>query len=277
LDRCRFILRPYVGYDDIDVDALTSRGILLANIPDAFSEEVAVHALALILAFNRFLFQVDRYVREGAYWARRGRADLPIHHPKALTLGIIGFGTIGQLLAERAKPLGFRMLAYDPFPAHEVAQRLGVTFSSLEKVLDQSDYLSLHVFLNTQTEHLMNEDRLHRMKRGAFLINTSRGKVVDERALVRVLESGHLGGAGLDVFEEEPISPNHPLTRFPHVILTPHMASQSVEGAVRIRERANEILQQVALGNLPERKVVVNKSLFDAITALSAYKEQVQR
>ncbi|MCL5946770.1 MAG: hypothetical protein M1298_01955, partial [Chloroflexi bacterium] len=157
LDRCRFILRPYVGYDDIDVDALTARGILLANIPDAFSEEVAVHTLALILAFNRFLFRADRYVREGGYWTQRGRADLPIHHPKALTLGIIGFGTIGQLLAERAKPLGFRMLAYDPFPAREAAQRLGVAFSSLEEVLGQSDYLSLHVFLNTQTTHLMDE------------------------------------------------------------------------------------------------------------------------
>ena len=268
LEQCRFVLRPYMGYDDIDVDAATRYGLLVANVPDAFAIEVANHAAALILALNRDLFTMDRYVRNGQWAQRRGRADVEIHRPSAQTLGIVGFGGIGRLVAERMRPFGYRLLAADPFVTDAVAAEYGAILVSLDDLLSQSDVVTLHVLLNDSTHHLMSAERFARMKRGAVLVNTCRGPVVDEPALVEALRSGHLRGAGLDVFEREPIGADHPLASLEQVILTPHAASQSVEGAQQLRRRAQEIATSVALGGLPERKVVVNKALYDRIAAM---------
>lgn len=265
---CRLLLRPYVGYDDIDVDAATANGILFANVPDAFSEEVAIHALALILAFNRALFPMDRYVRSGNWAERRGRANLELHRPAAQTLGIVGFGVIGRMVAERARPFGYRLLVSDPFIAAPVAAEYGATLVPLDELLAQSDVVTLHVLLNDSTRHMLNAARFARMKPGAVLVNTCRGPVVDETALVEALRSGRLGGAGLDVFEQEPIGADHPLVGLEQVILTPHAASQSVEGAAQLQRRVGEIAASVALGGLPERRIVVNKALYDRIAAL---------
>ncbi len=268
LEGCRLLLRPYMGYDDIDVDAATASGILVANVPDAFAIEVANHASALILALNRSLFAMDRYVRGGGWAERRGRADLEIHRPSVLTLGIVGFGGIGRLVAERMRPFGFRLLAADPFVTAEAAAENGATLVSLDELLAQSDVVTLHVVLNESTRHLMSTERLAKMKRGAVLVNTCRGPVVDEVALADALRSGHLAGAGLDVFEHEPIGRDHPLAQLEQVILTPHAASQSVEGMQQARRRVGEIAISVALGGLPERKVVINKALYDRLAAL---------
>jgi D-3-phosphoglycerate dehydrogenase / 2-oxoglutarate reductase len=265
---CRLLLRPYVGYDDIDVDAATSNSILFANVPDAFSEEVANHALALILALNRGLLRMDRYVRDGSWGQRRTRADLELHRPAAQTLGLVGFGVIARMVAERARPFGYRLLVSDPYIPASIAADYGATLVPLEHLLAESDVVSLHVLLNDETRGLMNGRRLARMKPGAALINTCRGPVVEEAALVASLRSGHLGGAGLDVFEREPIGPDHPLVDMEQVILTPHAASQSVEGAAQLRRRVAEIAASVASGALPERKVVVNKTLYDRLAAL---------
>lgn len=268
LRTCRLLLRPYVGYDDIDVDAATNCGILFANVPDAFSEEVANHALALMLALNRQLLHMDRHVRDGSWERRRGRADLELHRPAAQTLGLVGFGVIARMVAERARPFGYRLLVSDPFIPPQDAVTYGAELVPLEQLLAESDVVSLHVLLNESTRHLMNADRLARMKAGATLINTCRGPVVDEAALTAALRSGHLGAAGLDVFEQEPIGPDHPLAGMGQVILTPHAASQSVEGAAQLRRRVAEITASVVGGALPERKVVVNKTLYDRIAAL---------
>src|SRR5437588_8940147 len=175
-NRVRFLLRPYVGYDDIDVDAVTRHGILFANVPDAFIEEVANHTLALILACNRRLIQNDAFVKSGEWsaGARNRTAAIPLRRPSALTLGLVGFGNIARLVVDRARPFGFKFVASDPFVTPEAAAAVGVTLVSLEEVLAQADIVSLHVFLNAQTRGLINAQRLAQMKPDAYLVNTSR-------------------------------------------------------------------------------------------------------
>ncbi len=267
LRRVRFLLRPYVGYDDIDVDAVTRHGILFANVPDAFIEEVANHTLALILACNRKLIPNDAFVKSGKWSAgERNRAvSVPLRRTSALTLGLVGFGNIARLVVDRARPFGFSFLAADPFVTPEAAKAMGVTLVSLEELLAQSDIVSLHVFLNAQTRGMINAQRLALMKPDAYLVNTSRGPVVDETALAEALQSGRIAGAGLDVFEVEPMAADSPLLGLPNVVLTPHIASYSEEGDVAHQARTAEILLQVVKGGLPERKVVVNKDLYDQL------------
>ncbi|MBU6287077.1 MAG: C-terminal binding protein [Chloroflexota bacterium] len=267
--QARLILRPFVGYDDIDVDAATAHGILFANIPDAFSEEVANHALALILGMNQQLLINDRYVRSGEWADRGGRPArvTPIRRLSVLTVGMIGFGVIARLTAERLRPFGFKVLAYDPFVEQSVADGYGVTMASFDDVLSHSDFVSIHTFLAASTRHLINADRLAQMKQGAYLINTARGPIVDEAALVEALKSGHLAGAGLDVTEVEPLAKDSPLHDLPNVILTPHISSESVEAGHAVRRRTHEISSSVALGGLPDRHVCQNRPLFDQIKA----------
>jgi len=270
LRRARFLLRPYVGYDDIDVDAATEKGILVANVPDTFDEEVAVHTMALLLAANRKLLQMDRFVRTGA-WAAGERAReraRPIRRLSSLTLGLVGFGNIGRLVAQRAAPFGFRMLAHDPYVAAEAAQGTGVTLVGLEELLRESDIVSIHVFLSPETRKMINAERLALMKPGAFLINTARGPVVDEAALIDALRAGRLSGAALDVMEKEPLAPDSPLIGMDNVTLAPHLASYSEEGDHFHRLRIAQLALQVAQGGLPERKVVINKGLYDGLAAL---------
>src|SRR6266568_3311950 len=262
-----FLLRPYVGYDDIDVDAVTRHGILFANVPDAFIEEVANHTLALILACNRRLIQNDAFVKSGQWSAgvRNRTAAIPLRRTSALTLGLVGFGNIARLVVDRARPFGFKFIASDPFVTPEAAAAVGVTLVSLEEVLAQADIVSLHVFLNAETRGLINAERLALMKPDAYLVNTSRGPVVDEKALADALQAGRIAGAGLDVFEVEPMAADSPLLGVPNVVLTPHVASYSEEGDVAHQKRTAEILLQVVRGGLPERKVVVNKDLYDQL------------
>jgi D-3-phosphoglycerate dehydrogenase / 2-oxoglutarate reductase len=269
LRNVRFLLRPYVGYDDIDVDAVTRGGILFANVPDAFIEEVANHTLALILAMNRKLIQTDAFVKAGGWsaGAPNREASIPIRRPSTMTLGLVGFGGIARLVVDRARPFGFRILASDPFVPPEVATALNVGLVPLEQLLAESDIVSLHVFLNAQTRGLMNAERLAMMKPEAYLINTSRGPVVDEAALAAALQAGRLAGAGLDVFEVEPVPADSPLLKMPNVLLTSHIASYSDEGDIAHFQRTADILKQVIDGQLPERKVVVNKDLYDQLAA----------
>lgn len=281
LQTARLVLRPYVGYDDIDVDAFTAEGILFANVPDAFSEEVANHALCLILAGNQQILNSDRYVRSGEWAQRRGRPDWspPIHRLSVQTLGILGFGTIARMVARRAAPFGYRLLAYDPYLTQEDAAPYGVTLVPMEQLLAESDVVTVHTFLAPSTRHLLNRERLLAMKPGAYLVNTARGPIVDEAALIDVLRQGHLGGAGLDVMEEEPLAASSDLIGLPNVTLTPHMASSSVEGGQALRRRVAEIAGDVALGQLPERHVTVNRALYDSVagaTGLTAVRREPQ-
>jgi D-3-phosphoglycerate dehydrogenase len=267
LRNVRFLLRPYVGYDDIDVDAVTRHGIVFANVPDAFIEEVANHTLALILAVNRRLIEADAFVKAGRWsaGARNREAVIPIRRASALTLGLVGFGNIARLVVDRARPFGFQIVAADPYVSAEAAEAVGVRLMPLDDVLAQSDIVSLHVFLNADTRGMIDARRLALMKRDAYLVNTSRGPVVNEKALVEALRAGRIAGAGLDVFEVEPMAADNPLLQMPNVVLTPHIASYSIEGDIKHHQRTADIIQQVVQGNLPERKVVVNKDLYDQL------------
>jgi D-3-phosphoglycerate dehydrogenase len=263
--RVRFVLRPYVGYDDIDVQGASANGILVANVPDIFVEEVANHTLALILATNRQLLEADAFVRR-ALWAR-GRAPrqvLPrVRRLSALTLGLIGYGNIGRRVAERARPFGLRLLATDPY----VSSAPDVQLVDLDTLLGESDIVSLHVLLSAETRRLIDARRLAVMRPGAVLINTSRGAVVDEPALVEALRSGHLAAAGLDVFEHEPVPADSPLLALRNVLLSPHLAAYSEEADVAHEARVRQILLDVARGQLPERTIVINKDVLDHIAA----------
>ncbi len=269
LPKTRLLLRPYVGYDDIDVEAADAEGILVANVPDAFSEEVANHALTLILAANNQLLISDRYVRSGEWEKQRGRPKraVEVRRLSALTLGFVGFGNIARLTAERARPFGFKLLAYDPFMKQEAADPYGATLVSFDQLLAESDILTIHTFLHKTTRHLLNAERIAQMKKGAYLVNTARGPIVDEEALIQALKSGHLAGAALDVTEVEPLAASSELIKLDNTILTPHMASESVEGRQTLMRRVAEIARSVAMGQLPERHVVVNKGLYDRLAA----------
>jgi D-3-phosphoglycerate dehydrogenase len=274
----RLLLRPYVGYDDIDVAAASAAGVLVANVPDAIAIDVANHTMALVLAVNREVVRQDAFVRSGE-WARvrrRTPEGMVLHRPETQTLGLIGFGTIARETAARARPFGYRIVAHDPYAPAAAFTEHGVEPLSLEELLRQSDVVSVHVFLSPDTHHLMDAARLALMKPTAWIVNTARGKVVDEEALVAALREGRIAGAALDVMEREPLPAESPLTAMPNVILSAHVAGYSQEGIRRLRERAAEIALQVARGGLPDRHVVVNKDLYDRLVALPELKEIAQ-
>ncbi len=231
LTRCRFISRYGVGVDMIDLDAARERGIRVSNVPDFCAEEVASHTLCFLLAVGKKMFWQDRLMRQGQ-WSVVSTIG-PISRFQGQTLGIIGVGRIGRRFAQMAAPLGFRIIGYDAFPAADVSP---VELTDMDTVLRQSDYLSLHTPLVKETHHLMNAQNFAKLKPGAFLINVSRGGVVDTAALVEALEKGKIAGAALDVFEQEPLPASHPLLKMDNVVLTPHLASYSLEAALQLRQ-----------------------------------------
>jgi D-3-phosphoglycerate dehydrogenase / 2-oxoglutarate reductase len=228
LMRCKVLARTSIGMDIVEgVDLATEKGIVLCNMPGIIEEEVADQTMALFLAVVRGVLPLDGYVRTGAWSRREQPPDVDMPRLLGSTLGLVGFGGIGRAVARRALGFGLRLLAFDPFvPAERIAAG-GAQPGTLGQVLQDSDVVSLHVPLTKATHHLIGERELLMMRRDAILVNTSRGPVVDERALTAALVAGAIAGAGLDVFEEEPIPPDSPLLGLPNVVLAPHSASQS--------------------------------------------------
>jgi len=216
-----------VGFDNIDVDACTRRGVLTSNTPDVLTETTADTAFALMIAAARRVAEGDRFLRSGTPWIWGPLMMLgqDVHHS---TLGIVGFGRIGQALARRAQGFAMRVLYHDVYrPPPDVERELGAEYRDLEDLLRESDFVSLHTNLSQQTRHLINADRLAIMKPTAVLVNTSRGPVIDEQALARALRNGQLFAAGLDVFEREPIV--HPdLLACENAVVIPHLGSATV-------------------------------------------------
>ena len=228
LDGIRIIANVAVGFDNIDVAAATRRKMLVTNTPDVLTDTTADFAFALLMASARRVVEGHKFVHSGQW--TKWRIDLlvgqDVHHR---TLGIFGMGRIGQALARRARGFDMRILYYDAVGAPEAVEReLGVEFASAERLLRESDFVSLHVPLAAHTRHMIGAAQLSMMKPTAILVNTSRGPVVDEAALAEALEKGIIGGAGLDVFENEPRV--HPgLLKLDNVVLAPHIASASVD------------------------------------------------
>jgi len=225
-DRLKVIARAGVGLDNIDVKAAEERGIALINAPESSTQSVAELAMGLMLAVARKIAFSDRRMREG-YWAKKEAMGVEL---SGKTLGVMGAGRIGSTVARIAK-YGFNMhiLYYDVVCRDDLNKELGAECVSIEELLKRSDIVTIHVPLLPETRHMINEEKLRLMKKTAILINTSRGAVVDTAALVKALSEGWIAGAGLDVFEEEPLSMEHPLTKLDNVVLTPHIGASTKE------------------------------------------------
>jgi D-3-phosphoglycerate dehydrogenase len=224
LPRLRMISVCGIGTDAIDLEAARELGITVCNLPGQTAPIVAEHALGLMLALaKRAWFQTNEL--KSGRWTSRDNVYL-----RGKTLGLVGAGSIAAELARLGQAIGMEVLAWTFHPTAERAARLGVTFVSLEEVLARSDVVSLHVKLTSESRGLIGAEQFRRMKHGAMLVNTARGPVVDSNALVEALNSGRLGGAGLDVFDDEPIPAGHPLLACRQVVLTPHNADQTPEG-----------------------------------------------
>ncbi len=219
------VVRYGVGVDNVDLDAARDLGIRVCNVPDYGVEEVADHAAAMTLALSRRIPRFDGAVHEG-----RWKITEIVHDLRSLrdtTVGLVGMGRIAQAYARRMAAFGCRLVGYDPFVPSEQAWRLGIEPASLERVIAEAGVLSLHLPLTAETRHMIDAEAIARLPRGAIVINASRGGLVDEAALAAALNSGHLAGAGLDVFEVEPLPPHSPLRRAPNVLMSPHAAFYS--------------------------------------------------
>ncbi len=245
LPRCKVIARYGVGVEVIDVEAATQRGIAVCNVPGYCQEEVSDHACAMMLALARKLEPLQRSVRQGSWdLASAG----PIKRLTGQVLGLLGFGRIARLVARKMRGFGMKIIAHDPHVSGEEIEREGVQPADLRDLLARSDFLSLHVPLTDQTEHLLGDKELRELKQGAFLINTSRGRLVDENALCQVLREGRLGGAALDVLEIEPAAAGHPLLAMQNVIITPHAAFYSDASMVELKRQAARAVARTLTG-----------------------------
>jgi D-3-phosphoglycerate dehydrogenase / 2-oxoglutarate reductase len=226
LTKCRIIALGSVGVDSVDVKAATARGIPVTNVPDTFIEEVADHAMTLLLAGFRRLIEQDRMARDGR-WKEGRPALLKIPRLMGQTLGFISFGRVARAVARRAAPFGLRMMAYDPFVEELQIAEYGVQPATLSEVLSQSDFVSMHAPARPEVHHMLKEQHFREMKPTAIFVNTGRGPTVDESALIKALQEGWIAHAALDVLETEPPSHNNPLLRMENVTLTAHVASAS--------------------------------------------------
>ena len=254
LRACKIIVNGGVGVDRIDVDAATETCIPVVNVPDVWITEVANQAMLLLLASARKLIYTAR-VASTARWSDvyDGLGSVPRLESK--TLGLIAFGNIARQVAKRARAFDLRVVAHDPAVPLEVMREHGVEARSLEDLLRESDFVSAHAPHTSGTHHLMSDAQFALMKPTAIFVNTGRGRVVDERALIAALERGAIAGAGLDVLEQEPPDPANPLLAMPNVLVTPHVAYFSDEAFVASRRRVGQEVAAVLGGRRPRNVV----------------------
>jgi D-3-phosphoglycerate dehydrogenase len=256
LTRCRVIARFGIGVDMIDLDAATERGILVCNTATYCLDEVSNHTIGLLLMLNRGLLHDVDALRSGG-WFRS--TSTPPRRLAGERLGLVGLGNIGRLVAGKARAFGLDVVAYDPYLRERAED--GIPLVELEELLAGADIVSVHCPLNASTRHLLGRRELALMKPTAFLINTARGPIVDQAALFEALVEHRLAGAGLDVFETEPLPADDPLRQLDNVILTPHSASWSVESSAECRRVAVEHVVTVLRGSVPSD--VVNRAVLE--------------
>ena len=256
--KCKVIVRYGVGFERIDVDAATENGILVVNIPDYCIEEVSNHTIALLLACSRKLVSLSNATKQGR-WVGNKQALSPMGSVYEQTLGLIGCGNIGRMTARKAQCFGLRVLSYDPYVDKTLAKEYGITLVSLSELLKESDFISVHAPLSKETWHLIGEKEFKQMKPTAYFINTARGSIVDEAALIKALQEKWIAGAGLDIFEKEPVDPGNPLLKMDNVVVTPHTASYSDASFKRLKISVGQEVARVLSGQWP--KNVVNKTV----------------
>lgn len=256
LEKCRLLTNIGVGYQNIDVSAATDCGICVANNAWYCLEEVSDQAMALLLTLARKLPVLDKAVRGGKTgYADLGRARGRVFRIRGQTLGLVGLGRIPRTLAPKAKGFGLRIIAYDPYIPPEIAKEAGVEMVDFDRLLQESDYISIHAALTPENEKMFGLEQFKKMKPTAFLINTARGALVDSDALYTALTEGLIAGAGLDVTEPEPINPDNPLLELENVIFTGHSAYFSETSVVEQRKGPIDEIARVLSGEWPSALV----------------------
>jgi D-3-phosphoglycerate dehydrogenase len=250
--RCLIVSRYGIGLDNIPVDQATRLGIVVTNVPDFCLEEVSDHTMALLLACARRIVQFSQATRAGVWNLKLGQ---PIFRLRGQTLGLIGYGNIAKTLAPKAAAFGLKIIAYTPRLEPGALEPFGTATQDLDELLRQADYVSIHAPLTEQTRRLIDARALRLMKPTAYLINTSRGAIVDEAALHQALTEGWIAGAALDVLAQEPAAPTDPLLALENVILTPHAAFYSETAVAELAEKAAVHVAQVLRGKIPTNVV----------------------
>jgi D-3-phosphoglycerate dehydrogenase len=248
LTRCKVIGRTGLGVDNIDVPAATARGITVTYVPDYCLREVSDHAMALLLALARKIPLSNALVQSGRW---EMPAVAPLRRLEGQVLGLVGFGNIPRAVAPKAKAFGLTVVTHDPFVSKDVLASAGVEGVSFDELLARSDFVSVHAPLMPATRGLMNAAAFAKMKKGVLIVNTARGPLIDEAALIAALDSGHLGGAALDVVTTEPLAKDSALLGRPNVILTPHTAFYSVEALEELQTKCATDVARVLAGQPP--------------------------
>jgi D-3-phosphoglycerate dehydrogenase len=256
LPRCRVIAGTSTGYDNTDVEAATELGIAVTNVPDYCIDEVSGRAVAFMLALGHKLLQIDRAVRDRRMAFTMDKKALneiayPMFRMRDQTLGIVGLGKIGTVTAMKARGLGMRVIAYDPYLLRPVMESRGVTPVEFETLLRESDFISLHTPLTSETRNMFGYEQFKKMKRTAYFINTARGGCVDQAGLIQALQKALIAGAGIDVTVDEPMAPENPLLIMSEVILTGHSAWYSVTSEADLYRRPMTQVVQAFRGELP--------------------------
>lgn len=254
--KLKIVSQLAVGFDNIDVAEATKRGIYVTNTPEVLTDTTADFAWALLMAVARRVAEADRYVRGGQWKVAWHPAMLSGRDVHGATIGVVGAGRIGYAVAKRAKGFDMKILFYDVDPARtEIEKNLGGKKVDLDTLLRESDFVTLHPPLMKETHHLINAEKLKLMKKTAYLINNSRGPVVDEKALYEALKKGQIAGAGLDVFEQEPASLDNPLLKLDNVVVAPHISSASLETRSKMSEMVADNLVAFFQGKKPPNLV----------------------
>ena len=263
MKRCVVIGVGSVGVDMVDVEAATAAGIVVTNVPDVIIEEVADYAMMLLLNVSRLTPQMARMARDGSWYQAR---PILSRIPRVLgqTLGLFAFGNVARCTARRAKAFGLHVIAHDPYVSELEMSAAGVEPVTFAELLARSDFLSVHAPHNEETEHAINAAALAQMKPTAVIVNTARGPIIDERALIEALRNGTIAGAGLDVLEQEPPDPDNPLLAMENVVVTPHVASASTRMRPETRRRAAREVALVLRGRWP--KSSVNPTVLPKVT-----------
>jgi D-3-phosphoglycerate dehydrogenase len=260
-ERLSVVARFGVGYDNVDVAACTEAGVLLTITPDGVRRPVALTVITLLLALSHRLLEKDRLTREGRWAEKLGYMGQGI---TGRTLGVIGFGNIGREVFRLAQPFGMRHLAFDPHLSADAGAEQNVELVDLDTLLAQSDFVAVCCALTPETHHLLNAERLARLKPNAYLINVARGPIVDQQALTTVLQERRIAGAGLDVFEREPVDPSDPILTLDNVIVAPHALCWTDECFLGNGRSACESILDVAAGRAP--RYVVNRDVLEQPT-----------
>ena len=251
MPKCRVISRFGIGVDNVDIPAATAGGIVVTKVPDYCIDEVSDHAMALLLSVVRKIPSSSARTH-GGRWEMK--AVVPIHRLRDSVLGLAGFGRIPQLVAPKARAFGMKVIACDPFVPEDVFKQAGVERVDLAQLIATSDYISIHTPLTPETKHLFNRETFGQMKRGAYIVNTARGPIIDEAALADALDAGQIAGAALDVMAQEPPPPS-PLFGRDNVIITPHTSFYSEESLVELQVKAAQEVVAVLSGKAPRNPV----------------------